>query len=100
MDAQTIVQRKSGLEFSRLDEAYLAIDAQAGYCYGLNATAGAVWDLLHDPLSVAALCARLRQDYRTDEETCRRDVTALLSEMSAAGLVQTITSGKEDPSPC
>lgn len=36
MDSDTTIQRVNGLEFSRLDEAYLAIDSEAGYCYGLK----------------------------------------------------------------
>ncbi len=90
MDSHTIVERVKGLEFSRLDEAYLAIDSDAGYCYGLNATAGSIWDRIDSPVSVGELCARLGRDYDTDEETLRRDVDALLSSLRDAGLVQII----------
>lgn len=90
MDSNTIVERVKGLEFSRLDEAYLAIDADAGYCYGLNSTAGAIWDRIDAPISVSEICARLGRDYDADEDTLRRDVLALLSSLRDAGLVQIV----------
>jgi len=36
----SIVQRAKEVLFSRLDDELLAIDAQAGFCYALNETAG------------------------------------------------------------
>jgi hypothetical protein len=45
--------------FSQLDDELLAIDAQAGYCYSLNETAGRVWDLIATPMSLDAICAQL-----------------------------------------
>jgi len=87
MDLKTIVQRKEGLEFSHLDESYLAIDAQAGYCYGLNSTAGVIWDMLETPTSISDLCARLGREYAVDEAVCARDTLALLSSLRDAGLV-------------
>lgn len=90
MDSDTTIQRVNGLEFSRLDEAYLAIDSEAGYCYGLNATAGSIWDRIDAPVSVGDLCARLSRDYDANEETLRRDVLAFLSSLRESGLIQVI----------
>ena len=66
----------------------LAIDAQAGFCYGLNPTAGKIWELLETPTSLAALCEQLSQLYAVDAPTCRSDTAELLEEMRTAGLVQ------------
>ena len=88
MDSNTIIERSRGLEFSRLDEAYLAIDSQAGYCYGLNETGGIIWEIISAPVSVGELCRQPRLEYAADEATCLRDVVALLSSLHDAGLVQ------------
>jgi hypothetical protein len=88
IESTTIVRRGKDIPFSQLDDELLAIDAQAGYCYSLNETAGRVWDLLATPISLDAICAQLRREYAVDEQTCRREVTTLLQGLCDAGLVQ------------
>jgi hypothetical protein len=83
-----VIQRGKDIPFSQLDDELLAIDAQAGYCYSLNETAGRVWNLIATPMSLEAICAQLRREYAVDEPTCRREVTALLQGLCDAGLVQ------------
>jgi hypothetical protein len=88
INLNSIVQRGKDIPFSQLDDELLAIDAQAGYCYSLNETAGRVWDMIATPMSLDAICTRLRREYAVDEPTCRREVTALLQGLCDAGLVQ------------
>jgi hypothetical protein len=88
IESTTIVRRGKDIPFSQLDDELLAIDAQAGYCYSLNETAGRVWDLIATPMSLEAICAQLRKEYTVDEQTCRREVTTLLQGLCDAGLVQ------------
>lgn len=88
IEATTIVQRCKDIPFRQLDDELLAIDAQAGYCYSLNETAGRVWDLIATPMSFAEICVQLRREYAVDEQTCRREVISLLQGLCDAGLVQ------------
>lgn len=88
IELTTIIRRGKDIPFSQLDDELLALDAQAGYCYSLNETAGRVWDLIAAPTSLEAICAQLRREYAVDELTCRRQVTALLQGLCDAGLVQ------------
>jgi len=85
---ETIVRRAREIPFSRLDDESLAIDSQAGFCYSLNETGAVVWDLLAEPVKVADLCARLRQEFNVDEARCLADVTELLQSLREAGLVE------------
>jgi hypothetical protein len=94
MNVQSIVQRAQCPDFSQLDDNYLAIDAQRGYCYSLNATAARIWDMIDQPTSLAALCDRLQMEYNVDKETCLRDTIALVSMLQASGLLQVGTDGK------
>jgi len=89
-EAHTVVRRGKEVLFSQLDDELLAIDAEDGFCYSLNETAGRVWDLIATPLPVAAVCARLCKEYAVDEATCLREVTNLLQRLSASGLVQVV----------
>lgn len=84
----TVFRRKVELPFSQLDDELLAVDAQAGYCYSLSETAGRVWDLIATPMSLAAICAQLGREYAVDEQTCQRQVVALLQSLREAGLAE------------
>jgi hypothetical protein len=89
IQATTIVHRGKDIPFSQLDDELVAIDAQEGYCYSLNESAGRVWALIASPMSVSAICARLCQEYKVDEQTCLREVSAVLQGLRDAGLVRT-----------
>ena len=84
----TLVQRSREVAFSQLDDELLAIDAARGVGYALNESAGRIWELIATPISLDAICAQLRQEYQVDEQTCRRDVIAVLQALGKAGLVE------------
>jgi hypothetical protein len=87
---QTIFTRKADVPFSQLDDELLAIDAQAGYCYSINETAGRVWSLIATPMSLEAICAQLQREYAVEEPTCRSEVTMLLQGLCDAEMVQIV----------
>ncbi len=89
LDLNTIVHRAVDVPFTQLDNELLAIDAQAGYVYSMNATASRVWELIDHPCTVGDVCSRLRQEFAVDETTCQREVLALLQSLHRAGLVRT-----------
>ena len=69
-----------------LDDELLGIDSQAGYCYSLNETAGRVWELIAEPMTVSEICSRLRKEFAVDEQTCKRETISLLQQLTDAGL--------------
>lgn len=87
MKQTTIIQRNSAILFSKLDDEYLALDAEAGFCYSLNTVSGRIWKLIEQPTTFGGLCAQLQQEYTVDEVTCRRDVDEVLTGLAEAGLV-------------
>ena len=95
IDIQTKIQRAKNIPFSQLDDELLAIDAQAGYCYSLNPTAGRVWELIVLPVTVDTVCAQLLREYSVDEATCQREVIALLDGMLAAVLVRVLDGSEK-----
>ncbi len=84
----TLLRRAKDMPFSQLDDEFLAVDAQAGYCYALNETAARVWELLAQPVAFADLCTRLGREYAVGEAVCAREVKELLGSLHQAGLVQ------------
>lgn len=93
--ATTVFRRSKEVQFTQLDDELLAVDAQAGYCYSLNETAGRVWELLAAPTTVASICSRLGREYTVDPGRCEREVIVLLRELSEAGLAQ-VSDGASD----
>ncbi len=82
------MQRDTDIAFSQLDDELLSIDANTGYCYSLNESAGRVWELIATPMSINAVCAHLSKEYMVDEATCLGEVTTLLQGLCEAGLVR------------
>ena len=76
---------------AELDDDLVFMDVEAGQFYSLKETGLAVWRLIDEGgawVTVGALIAALTAEFAVDEETCLRDVAALLEELSAAGLVE------------
>jgi hypothetical protein len=84
----TLIQRNPAILFSHLDNEYLALDAEAGFCYSLNLVSGRIWVLIEQPMTFGALCSQLQQEYTVDETTCRRDVDEVLAQLAQTGLVK------------
>ena len=94
MNLGSTVQRLGSTEFSRLDDAYLAIDSEKGCCYSLNGTAGRVWELTEQPVRLADLCLQMQREFSVEEQTCQRDILALVTSLHEAGLLQITGSSK------
>lgn len=86
--AASIISRKIDIAFTNLDDELLAIDAQTGYCYSMNDTAGEVWEILSAPMTFNDLCSRLCDEFDVDEGTCHQEVLMLLNDLWDAGLIE------------
>lgn len=58
--------------------------------YRLDAIGSAIWAQLRAPIAVTALTAHLRAHYDVDAATCELDTLALLQDLIAAGLAETV----------
>jgi len=85
---ESVVSRSADIVFSNLDDELLAIDAQAGYCYSMNETAGRVWALISSPVSIKDLCSQLEKEYRVAEGVCLQEVLPLVQKLYDSGLIQ------------
>jgi len=85
-EASTV--ERGGLLFTRVDDALLALDLQAGCYYSLNGPAARVWELIDSPTPVSILCDQLLGEYEVDRTTCLRDVIELIDDLRAAKLVK------------
>ena len=83
----TIIQRNPAILFSQLGDEYLALDAEAGFCYSLNLVSGDIWRLIEQPTTIDTLCTQLEREYTVDKATCQRDVSEVLDKLAEAKLV-------------
>ena len=72
---------------AELGAELVALDADAGTCFGFNEVATSVWHALAQPRSVEELSALLLQEYEVDPEQCRRELHELLDDLEGRGLV-------------
>jgi hypothetical protein len=88
INEHSLISSNTEIAFSRLDDDLLAMDERAGFCYSLNVSAARIWDLIRTPTSVEAVCSALCKEFQVDAATCMRDVSELLNELLAAGLIK------------
>lgn len=91
-DASVLARGKT-VQFDRLDDEFLGIDAQGGMCYSLNPTAHQVWLSLEQPLALGALCRKLADFYGADEQIIRADLPELLADLRREGLITVNDAG-------
>lgn len=81
-------QRAKSLMEAELGDEIVALDADAGQCFGFNAVAASAWRLLERPLESSALQGALRDEYEVAPGQCATEVDALLQDLIAKGLVR------------
>lgn len=84
-----LIRTQSVLQ-SEVDGDVVALDVEKGQCYGMNGVASRVWALLETPVTPAAICAELTEEYEVDEATCRTEVLGLLDQLLSEGLVKRV----------
>lgn len=72
---------------AEIDGQLVALDIQAGVCFGLNEVATHIWKLLDRHPAVPDLCDALSSIYEVDRNTCEDQTRALLYDLVDAGLV-------------
>ena len=88
MTQDLIVSRRAELIETEVDGELVALHVDNGTCYGFNGTATRVWALIEQPKRLSELKAQLLREFDVEPEVCDRQVTSLLSELEADGLVE------------
>lgn len=84
--AETFV-RNPTTATAEVEGQLVALDVQAGVCFGLNEVATHIWKLLDGATDTNAICEALQQTYDVDPVTCEEETLSLLRELVDAGLV-------------
>jgi hypothetical protein len=86
-----VYKRAISLMEAELGDELVALDPNAGECFGFNSVATSVWRKLEEPKTFEQLRDALIDEYEVDSEQCTRELRELLDDLSAKGLV--ITAG-------
>lgn len=88
MDGTTLVSRQPGMMEADAAGELVGLHIERGACYGFNATATRVWQLLEQPRTLDALVADLVAEHDVDEAECRADLAELLVSLEDEQLVR------------
>jgi hypothetical protein len=82
--------RAEGLVASEVNGEIVILSIEVGHFFHLNTTGSRIWGLLDAPMTVAGLCAAMRERFAVDADQCRRDVTEFVQGMLAKGLLERV----------
>jgi hypothetical protein len=85
----TVYKRAVDLMEAELGDELVALDPNAGDCFGFNSVATSVWRQLQEPKSFEELRDALLEEYEVDQQRCARELQELLDDLSARGLIVT-----------
>lgn len=83
----TTYRRTVDLMEAELGDELVALDPDAGACFGFNSVATSVWRLLAEPRSFEQLRDALLDEYDVETEQCTSELRELLQDLSDKGLV-------------
>lgn len=76
--------------YSEIDSEAVILDVNSGTYFGLNEVSNRIWQLLQTPTSQGSLIEQVLTEYDVSQEQLEQDVSALLQDMSNAGLVEVL----------
>ena len=81
------IHRRTDCVTAMLEDELVMMSVDLGRYFGLNPTAGRVWELLEEPRTLDDLCNALQEEYEVAPEICRRELTELLEDLKQQGLI-------------
>ena len=87
MTDNTVLSRREGLMAADMNGSAVMMDIMTGKYYNLGQVGGRIWELLEEPMTVAALVKKLTDEYDVSAQQCRSDIEPFLNTMLSRGLL-------------
>ena len=87
MTDTTVLSRRAGLMTADMNGSAVMMDIMTGKYYNLGTVGGRIWELLEEPMTIAALVQKLTDEYDVSAETCRTDILPFLDTLLERGLL-------------
>ena len=84
---EAIYKRATDLMEADLGDELVALDPNAGECFGFNSVATSVWRQLEEPKNFDQLRDALLDEFEVSPEQCAGELKDLLDDLTAKGLV-------------
>jgi trimethylamine:corrinoid methyltransferase-like protein len=90
LSPETTVVATPGQISSDLAGEAVILDLRSGVYYGLNEVGARIWHLVQHPHTIQAIQHAILEEYDVDSEACTQDISHLLQDLKAAGLVEMV----------
>jgi Coenzyme PQQ synthesis protein D (PqqD) len=87
MNPNTLIERTGGMIEAEVAGELVGLDIEGGSCFGFNATATRLWQLLDAPRTLGSLCAALMDEHEVDRATCLSETAEVLRVLASERLV-------------
>ncbi|MBQ7098197.1 MAG: lasso peptide biosynthesis PqqD family chaperone [Oscillospiraceae bacterium] len=87
MTDATILSRREGLMTADMNGSAVMMDIMTGKYYNLGQIGGRIWEILEEPMTVAALVKKLTDEYDVSAAQCRSDILPFLDTLLERGLL-------------
>ena len=87
MTDTTVLSRREGLMAADMNGSAVMMDIMTGKYYNLGEVGGRIWEMLEEPISLAALVQKLTAEYDVSAERCRSDILPFLDTLIERGLL-------------
>ena len=87
MTDTTVLSRRAGLMTTVRNGSVVMMDTMAGKYYNLGSVGGRIWELLEEPMTIAALVKKLTDEYDVSAAQCRADILPFLDTLLERGLL-------------
>lgn len=87
MTDTTILSRREGLMTADMNGSAVMMDIMTGKYYNLGQVGGRIWEILEEPMTVAALVKKLTDEYDVSAAQCRTDILPFLDTLLERGLL-------------
>ncbi|GAB5447446.1 PqqD family protein [Gymnodinialimonas sp.] len=87
ISVETVVARKGDIVVAPLGDEIVTMSMATDSYNVINPVGTDIWRLLEEPMSVAAICAALQEDYEIDDETCLEDTCAFVERLIEESMI-------------
>jgi hypothetical protein len=89
--SEPVYKRSEKALAADVGEDVVALHIERSLTYGMTGVTATVWKLLSEPHDLPQLCDDLLKLYEVDATVCREQVSTLVDEMVAEGLLEQTT---------
>ena len=86
-----VYRRAVELMEAELGEELVALDADAGSCFGFNDVATSVWRRLAKPAASTGFATPWSAEYDVSEDQCTAELRGLLDDLVERGLIRIVS---------